>query len=46
MTFISHETAQKFQKFRKNQTISIRLKTKNLFEADRISARYENSFHM
>ena len=38
MTFISHETAQKLKNLEKNQTISIRLKTKNLFEADRISA--------
>ena len=38
MTFISHETAQKLKNLKTNQTISIRLKTKNLFEADRISA--------
>ncbi len=38
MTFISHETAQKLKNLKRNQTISIRLKTKNLFEADRISA--------
>ena len=38
MTFISHETAQKLKNLKINQTISIRLKTKNLFEADRISA--------
>ena len=38
MTFISHETAQKLKNLEKNQTISIRLKTKNLFEAERISA--------
>ena len=37
MTFISHETAQKLKNLEKNQTISIRLKTNNLFEADRIS---------
>jgi len=38
MTFISHETAQKLKNLKGNQTISIRLKTNNLFEADRISA--------
>ena len=38
MTFISHETAQKLKNLKRNQTISIRLKTNNLFEADRISA--------
>jgi lipoprotein-releasing system permease protein len=38
MTFISHETAQKLKNLKTNQTISIRLKTKNLFEADRISS--------
>ena len=38
MTFISHETAQKLKNLKVNQTISIRLKTNNLFEADRISA--------
>ena len=38
MTFISHETAQKLKNLNRNQTISIRLKTNNLFEADRISA--------
>ena len=38
MTFISHETAQKLKNLKKNQTSSIRLKTINLFEADRISA--------
>mgnify|MGYP001422509847 FL=1 len=37
MTFISHETAQKLKNLKRNQTISIRLKTNNLFEADRIS---------
>ena len=37
MTFISHETAQKLKNLKINQTISIRLKTNNLFEADRIS---------
>ena len=43
MTFISHETAQKLKNFKKNQTSSIRLKTKNLFEADRISANVISS---
>ena len=38
MTFISHETAQKLKNLESNQTISIRLKTNDLFEADRISA--------
>lgn len=37
MTFISHETAQKLKNLKRNQTLSIRLKTNNLFEADRIS---------
>ena len=37
MTFISHETAQKLKNLKRNQTISIRLKTNNLFEADKIS---------
>ena len=43
MTFISHETAQKLKNLKKNQTISIRLKTINLFEADRISANVISS---
>ena len=42
MTFISHETAQKLKNLKKNQTISIRLKTKDLFEADIISANLIN----
>ena len=37
MTFISHETAQKLKNINSDQTISVRLKTKDLFEADRIS---------
>jgi len=43
MTFISHETAQKLKNLKKNQTSSIRLKTINLFEADRISANVISS---
>jgi len=43
MTFISHETAQKLKNLKGNQTISIRLKTNNLFEADRISANVISS---
>ena len=43
MTFISHETAQKLKNLKRNQTISIRLKTNNLFEADRISANLISS---
>ena len=43
MTFISHETAQKLKNLKRNQTISIRLKTNDLFEADRISANLISS---
>ena len=43
MTFISHETAQKLKNLKRNQTISIRLKTNDLFEADRISANVISS---
>ena len=43
MTFISHETAQKLKNLKKNQTSSIRLKTINLFEADRISVNVISS---
>ena len=43
MTFISHETAQKLKNLKRNQTISIRLKTNNLFEADKISANLISS---
>ncbi len=43
MTFISHETAQKLKNLKNNETSSIRLKTINLFEADRISANVISS---
>ena len=43
MTFISHETAQNLKNINTNETISIRLKTKDLFEADRISSNLINT---
>ena len=37
LTFISHQTAQKLKNINNDETISIRLKTTNLFDADLIS---------
>jgi len=37
LTFISHKTAQKFKNINLNETLSIRIKTNNLFNADGIS---------
>ena len=37
LTFISHQTAQKLKNINNDETISIRLKTINLFDADLIS---------
>ena len=45
LTFISHQTAQKLKNINNDETISIRLKTTNLFDADLISQNVLNDFN-
>ncbi len=45
MTLVSHETAQKLKNIDLNETLSIRIKTNNLFEADNISKNLINNLN-
>ena len=45
LTFISHQTAQKLKNINNDETISIRLKTTNLFDADLISQNVLNDLN-
>tara|TARA_B100001063_G_scaffold138211_1_gene129148 strand:+ start:947 stop:2179 length:1233 start_codon:yes stop_codon:yes gene_type:complete len=45
MTLVSHETAQKLKNIDLNETLSIRIKTNNLFEADNISQNLINNLN-
>ncbi len=43
LTLVSHKTTQKLKNITNNQTLSIRLKTNNLFDADEISQNLINN---
>jgi lipoprotein-releasing system permease protein len=45
MTLVSHETAQKLKNINLSETLSIRIKTNNLFEADNISKNLINNLN-
>lgn len=45
MTLVSHETAQKLKNINLSETLSIRIKTNNLFEADNISQNLINNLN-
>tara|TARA_X000000368_G_scaffold305936_1_gene244158 strand:- start:175 stop:1404 length:1230 start_codon:yes stop_codon:yes gene_type:complete len=45
LTLVSHQTAQKFKNINNDETISIRLKTTNLFDADIISQNVINDLN-
>jgi len=45
MTLVSHETAQKLKNINLSETLSIRIKTNNLFEAENISKNLINNLN-
>ena len=45
MTLVSHETAQKLKNINLSETLSIRIKTNNLFDADNISKNLINNLN-
>ena len=46
LTLVSHETAQKLKNLEDNETLSIRLKTNDLFKADQISQKIINTIDL
>ena len=46
LTLVSHQTAQKLKGISNNETLSIRLKTNNLFKADQITQKIFNDINI
>ena len=46
LTLVSHQTAQKLKGISNNETLSIRLKTNNLFKADQITQKIVNDINI